>query len=133
MDLVLTRTACRPDGIFGELKDESGHLIAYTIEHSYGEGDAWAAKVPAGEYVCLRGNHELHSGPIETFEVTGVPGHQGILIHPGNTEAASEGCILVGESICAGACQMITHSRATFARLMEMQAGVDEFRLTVQG
>lgn len=43
-----------------------------------------------------------------------VPGFEGILIHPGNTAADSEGCILVGVNDVQG---MITKSKETFIRL----------------
>lgn len=43
-----------------------------------------------------------------------VPGFSGILIHPGNTNADTSGCILVGINSQPG---MVTNSVATFKRL----------------
>ncbi len=137
MNLILKRNGFLPLGIFGDLRTETGDLLAVTLEHSYEEhigADAssetrWRPKLPAGIYTCKRGQHQLHSGPIETFEVTGVPGHSGILIHPGNTEAASEGCILVGDSRKD---MTITGSRDAFQRFLNTQEGQDQFLLTVE-
>lgn len=130
MDLTLSRKQYRQDGIFGELRNHNGELVAVTCEHAYQQDDGtWAPKLPAGAtYTCQRGQHELHSGSIETFEITGVPGHTGVLIHPGNTEDASEGCVLVGEARVGNA---ITNSRAAFAKFMALEDGLDQFSLTV--
>ena len=34
-NLMLVRTACRPDGILGTLYDAEGEQLAVTLEHSY--------------------------------------------------------------------------------------------------
>jgi len=130
MNLTLTRNRFDDTGVYGELVSDDGSFSCVTLEHSYQSDDGdWLPKVPPGVYLCVRGQHQLHSGPIETFEVTGVEGHQGILIHPGNAEGDSEGCILVGE---ARVSDMITNSRVTFAKFMELQEGLDEFQLVVE-
>lgn len=46
--------------------------------------------------------------------IENVPGWPGVLIHPGNTAADSEGCILVGKNDVQG---MVTNSKATFLNL----------------
>lgn len=140
MDLILTRKDRRPDGIFSELRNQTGELLAVTLEHAYPspfpEGSGWAPKIPNGTYTCRRGQHRLHgmTEDFSTFEITGVAGHQNLLFHWGNYNKDSEGCVLVGKALAqAGASEMITNSRATFAELMELQAGLEHFTLTVQG
>lgn len=46
-----------------------------------------------------------------------VPGYDGILIHPGNTDKNTSGCILVGKNTIVG---KLTESRATFKKLYPM-------------
>jgi len=135
MNITLTRTEKNSAGIFGHFTDENGHQICVTLEHAYDDGHGgWTAKIPSGTYTCQRGQHQLHSmtSPFETFQVMNVPGHDNILIHMGNFDKDSEGCILVGQAIAgSGANEMITSSRVTFAKFMAMQNGLDSFQLTV--
>lgn len=132
MNLILTRKDYLESGIFGTLKNEAGELLAVTLEHSYPgtPGLPWLPKLPYGTYVCKRGQHQLHSGPIETFEITGVPGHSGILFHCGNREDASEGCVLLGLMREGDA---ILSSREAFRGFLAAQAGLDSFTVTVCG
>lgn len=46
-----------------------------------------------------------------------VPGYQGVLIHPGNTDADSEGCILVGKNDVKG---KVTKSKDYFLQLYKI-------------
>jgi hypothetical protein len=135
MDLTLTRTDFRSDGIFGFLHTDSGFEVARTLEHAYLKGAEWLPKIPPGRYACVRGPHRLAGmkSDFETFEVKGVTGHWGLLFHWGNFAKDSSGCVLLGRAIGRlGSVQMITDSRATFAAFMRLQAGVDEFTLTVE-
>jgi hypothetical protein len=146
MDLVLHRTAFKATGIYGEIeaKDTQKKLF-FTLEHSYpvatvtdvninektvtAETTGWEAKIPKGTYTCVRGQHQLHHGlPFETFMVTGVPGHEGILFHVGNYNRDSEGCILIGkEPIPDG----VGKSGDAFREFIELQRGCDSFVLGV--
>jgi|GEM_PF-3477331 len=135
MNVTLQRRLYHIDGIISDATDtDTGRAVATTLEHSY---PGLTPKVPAGEYTCVRGTHQLHNGvPFETFEVTGVDGHSGILFHQGNFNDDSEGCILVGRSLAQGEhngepCAMITESKTTFFLFMQDQKDVDEFTLTV--
>ncbi len=140
MDLKLVRIRKASDGVFSELFDENGHKLASCIEHAYPNGDGkpqlWGPKLPPGRYVCNRGMHRLHGmqSDFETFEITGVPGHTNILFHPGNTQADSEGCVLVGRDFCRSTPtgpQIINCSRITFDALMVLQVGQQQFSLEV--
>lgn len=143
MNLVLKRLQSGPDGIFSDLLDEDGTLVAQTLEHAFNAaapGYLYQPKLPYGEFKCVRGTHKLHDMvPFWTFEVTGVPGHTGILFHIGNYNADSDGCILLGNHVIATEgpeadskiVKMITESKKAFAKFMALQEGVDEFTLTV--
>lgn len=132
MNMGLKRSRAVLYGVFGTLFDESGAFLAVTLEHSYPQKDgSFLPKIPAGTYVCKRGEHRLEgmNQPFMTFEVTGVAGHSNLLFHWGNYNNDSEGCILLGTD---AENTMITESRAAFARFMALQEGVDLFTLTVE-
>ena len=133
-DLILTRTEFRSDGIFGVLTDSAGSVVAHTLEHAYDDGSGgWAPKITEGEHTCVRGTHALHNGvPFETFEITGVPGHSGLLFHAGNFDADSEGCVLLGmEEVFYTSGKMVNRSREAFNKFLQLQVGQDTFSLTV--
>lgn len=125
MDLKLVRKEKKDTGIFSEIQDMLGKKFFSTCEHSY-DGQP---KIPNGVFKCVRGDHVLHSGPINTFEVTGVEGHHGLLFHSGNTEKDSEGCILVGMS---RENDSVISSRTALHEFLVLQNGEDEFQLTVE-
>jgi hypothetical protein len=136
MDLKLTRPpgSFKSYGIFGFLSDMIDNLICVTLEHAYAgsnEPITFIPKLPPGVYTCVRGMHQLAgmNQPFETFEITGVPGHSGILFHVGNTNDDSECCVLLGTSVSG---TMITFSRNAFNKFMALQAGVDSFALVVE-
>jgi hypothetical protein len=140
MNLKLNRTAAREDGIFGVLLDDAGHTVAFTLERAYPDGSGWAAKVASGVYICVR--HPPNRLPYTTFMLTNVPPFQGqpvdgILIHIGNYNKDSIGCILLGESVAGIPSQlgadMLINSKKTFQSFMNLQNGIDEFTLTVTG
>lgn len=124
MNLELRRKQYGATGVFGLM----GDLV--TLEHAYPEGLGFRAKIPVGIYECIRGQHCLHgmSESFETFEVTGVPQHTGILFHWGNWNRDSEGCILLGEAQVG---DMVTYSRRAFLKFMDLQRDSKAFKLTV--
>lgn len=138
MKLRLVRRNFRSDGVFGELTDMNDNHICFTLEHAYADPSAkygYKAKVPPGSYKCVKGMHKLKADAeaFETFEVTGVNGHWGILFHIGNYNEDSEGCILIGEGLgnrYKGGV-MLTHSKKAFVNLMALLKEVDEFELVV--
>ena len=78
--------------------------------------------IPAGEYRVRmdirsprfgsRPQYRKYGGRLPRLE--GVPGFEGILIHPGNTAEDTAGCILVGENKLVG---RLTNSLITFDKL----------------
>lgn len=125
MNLTIKRNEIVSNGAFGEIPE----LELVTLEHTYSVGSGFAPKLPPGTYICVRGIHSLLAHPqFETFEITGVPGHSGILFHRGNDENDSEGCVLQG---MARQGDLIIQSRDAFAKFMNAQEGVMEFQLLV--
>lgn len=136
MDLILSRKIYGESGIFGEISTPGGVFLFHSLEHAYGTNGDFAPKIPSGEYTCKRGEHQLkHGGPFETFMVMNVPDCTGILVHQGNYNENSEGCILIGKAIGLklGANEkMLTYSKQAFEEFMTMEKECDEFKLTVE-
>lgn len=143
MNVKLLRTDYNEFGIFGELSDESGNKFAVTLEHAYPETKAlpkefilYSPKIAAGTYICKR--HAPNRLPYETFELQNVPNFQdhhvdGVLIHIGNYNKDSIGCILLGKSkLKLDRGMMITGSKETFQKFMDLQKDVSEFTLTIE-
>lgn len=135
---TLKYTAYRPDGIFGEFYFEGDALpFMVTLSHAYEQPDgSWKPIVMPGTYHCVKGKHALANGvPFETFEITGVEGHSGLLFHPGNFDRDSHGCTLVGEHeiIQADGQRMITNSVIAFHRWLERIGADVTFDLQVIG
>lgn len=124
-------------GIFGELSfvDQSPLRYAFTLEHAFAVGDKFLPIIPEGIYNCVRGWHALKNGiSFETFEVSGVEGHKGLLFHAGNFNDDSHGCILLGREIIDSSAggKMIGNSKVTFENFMRRLSDVDEFTFTVE-
>jgi hypothetical protein len=136
MSWLLSRTDYRADGIFGELYDDSEEFCV-TLEHAYVQPDgSYEPKLPNGTYTCVRGTHTLEhwnkGQPFEAFEVTGVPGHTGILFHVGNKNADSDGCILIAQKLIQTApFWIIQSSLVMFEKFMTEMEGINEFELVV--
>lgn len=128
--ITLTRVEYSSKGIFGMLEDDKESFLLNTLERAYESGqNTFIPKVPRGTYTCVRGDHKLLTLlPFETFEVTGVIDHSGILFHPGNKETDSEGCILLGLFRNG---DVILSSRAAFYEFMKALDGINTFTLEV--
>ncbi len=135
--MKLTRLEYRQDGIFGQLQSDDGSFRCQTLEHAYFENGSYTPKVAAGIYTCVRGEHELlgMTTTFTTFELQNVPPFQGkpvtgILIHWGNYNKDSEGCILVG--LRNQDDKMILDSKIAFEAFMAALDGQDQFTLIVE-
>jgi len=130
MNLNLIRKSYNPWGVIGELQNDAGDILFVTLEHGYPQEDgSVTAKLNAGTHNCVLGTHQLSNGiPFKTYEIQDVPGCTGILLHPGNYENDSHGCILLGKSLGD---QMILHSKEAFEEFMAMTNGCASFTLTV--
>jgi len=89
--------------------------------------ESWKIKgqtaIPAGTYrtQITLSNRFKKRLPI----LAGVAGFEGVRIHSGNTDADTEGCVLVGRNIAAGV-EAITESRLALQSLMEkMDAAIE--------
>jgi hypothetical protein len=92
MRVQLKRVAANQDGTFGVFIID-GVPICVTLEEEQG-GNQKDTAIPAGNYET-----ETYSGTIfkDVFILKNVPNRSAILIHWGNTEDNTAGCILVGQ------------------------------------
>lgn len=126
MTLTLTRNDFTSDGIFGTLEDDKSKLFLVTLEHSFDS----KPKLYDGVFNCVRGTHKLHNLiPFQTFEITGVVGHTGVLFHIGNYNKDSDGCVLLGIDRDG---TMITHSAIAFSKFTALLEKENSFTLVVK-
>ncbi len=97
MNLQLQRLQCGRDFTIGELKVDDV-FECWTLEDQLrppGVKVAGQTCIPAGKYVVQITFSQRFQRLLPL--VRDVPMFEGIRIHPGNTSADTEGCILVGE------------------------------------
>jgi hypothetical protein len=110
MKLEVLRFSSGEDSTSGLLFDVSNEreFLAYTLEDEYRDSKKYGeTRIPAGTYkIQFRttgGFHQkystrfydIHKGMLH---VTDVPGFEYILIHCGNTDEHTHGCLLVGDT-----------------------------------
>jgi len=109
----------------------SRSFMAYTLEDQAQSGQkvAGETRIPAGRYPLIERAHggfhrrykarwKWHLGMIE---VADVPGFSDVLIHAGNTDDDTAGCILVGDSQVQNLTErgFIGSSRVAYKRVWE--------------
>ena len=143
MNFTLQRQKPSKDGVFGTMTNDSG-FTCVTLEHAYPfslymPNSIYEPKVAAGTYICKP--HPPNRLSYMTYELQNVPDFQdkpvsGILLHIGNFNKDSIGCILIGkmiQSIGDGTLsRMITSSSPTFKQFMAILNNIPEFTLTIK-
>lgn len=129
MQLQLIRTHISIDGAFGVLQDAQDPAFAlFSLERTW--DPAQLITIPSGLFICRRSY--FHGGGYDTYEITGVVGHDRLLFHILNVEEESEGC--VGLGIRRGELRgepAILDSTVAFEAFMRHTAGRAEFALSV--
>ena len=114
MKLQVLRFSSEPDSTSGILMDVTNAMnkkfLAYTIEDEYREDKIRGeTRIPAGTYpVVLRAEGGFYSRYVKSYGeefhgagmlwIKDVPGFEWILIHKGNDESATMGCLILGNS-----------------------------------
>lgn len=103
----------------------------YTLEDQVRETKIYGeTAIPAGTYkvIISFSNHFKRDLPL----LVGVPNYEGVRIHPGNTAADTEGCLLVGMTRGVGS---VGSSRiafdALFAKIQAAWLAKEEISLTI--
>lgn len=99
MEYVLKRINSGPDGTFGEIRYK-GEVLCVTCEDPWNDNKPRISCIPKGVYKVVRHGWAKDT-PVKfkrVWELLNVPGRSAILIHAGNTQADTIGCILAGTS-----------------------------------
>lgn len=126
MNLILRRNKANAQCTIGELYGADGLLLCYTLEDVVREvpGEPVSAwKVP-GKTAIPQGRYRVTLTMSKRFSkvlplVNSVEGFEGIRIHPGNTAADTEGCILPGMAVAQGGLAVL-ESRTAFKKLYSL-------------
>jgi hypothetical protein len=111
----------------GEMLIEGEHFC-WTLEDPWKNNEPNVSCIPTGTYSIISTLSVRFSR--EMPRLIGVPGRTGILVHPGNTDRDTEGCILVGEKRLG---VDLLNSRHAFNRFVVWLSSVgNEARVTVR-
>ena len=111
---------------------DDGHWLpfALTCERAWLDNQHDVSCIPTGSYTCKRG----HFSTIfpNNFQVMDVPNRTGILIHRGNVQEHSKGCMLVAEQFeIINNESGVAASDKGFTELMFRTSGVESFNLEI--
>jgi hypothetical protein len=127
--ILLKRVAELQLGTLGVLLNDEGKPWMLTCERPWENNQHDVSCIPVGVYTCQRITSPKHG---IVFQVTNVPNRDAILIHPGNTELDSEGCILLGRQF--GVVQnlpAVLNSQDAFKEFMSYFNGENSFTLKI--
>lgn len=96
LKFTLVRKVFTDNSTIGELS-VNGVFFCYTLEDKYRQVKIdGVSAIPYGQYE-VKLEYSMHFGKILP-RLQGVPNFEGVLIHNGNTNIDTEGCILVGST-----------------------------------
>jgi hypothetical protein len=114
MDVNVKRLEFSEESTVGELSI-NGEFECYTLEDKVRPVKIKGkTAIPAGRYEVIINFSQRFQRQLPLL--LKVPDFEGVRIHPGNTAANTEGCILVGETKEEN---FVGHSRLAFDRLFE--------------
>ena len=93
---TLYRTRSDQYGTHGHIEDAVGDLLCYTIERPWLGNAHDVSCIPDSNDGYPFSPHTKSNNGQQCWIASGVPNRTGILIHTGNTEGDSEGCIIIG-------------------------------------
>jgi len=140
MKIELIRVAHTEDGTFGVLKAD-GIPFAVTVERKWAENQRGLSCIPSGVYHAVRCRDSAEYGHTDspkfgdTFVIEDVTGRSNILIHKGNIDDDTHGCVIIGEEfgLLNGKPAVLSSSKG-FANLkaLTIDRNINEFELTVR-
>lgn len=130
IDVLITRyyqDSCATLGILNIIDEE--HLPIFTLENPWKDNTSNISCIPVGAY-----DVEPYNGTKfkDVYKLLNVPDRNNVLIHWGNYERQTKGCILLGSGVDVSLNEpMITKSKITMNRFREL-VGKNDFRLTIK-
>jgi hypothetical protein len=114
MELLLIRDQCGEQCTEGQLSVDGAFecFVLEDVVRGAGEKIPGDTAIPAGRYQVIINHSNRFKRDLPLL--LNVPNFEGVRIHPGNTAADTEGCILVGRKRVPGAIQ---ESRLAFEPL----------------
>jgi hypothetical protein len=114
----------------GVLSNSEG-VICYTLENPWLDNRRNVSCIPEGEYECKPYSSAKYHN---VWELQNVQDRSKILIHAGNFEEDTRGCILIGRAIADyNGKKMITNSRHTLEKLRDIIGVKNSFTIEVVG
>jgi len=144
MELEVLRFSSEKDSTLGLLFERRGkerHFLCYTLEDEYREEKVMhETRIPAGTYeITLRttgGFNDRYSSRFGDIHkgmlwVRDIPGFEYILIHCGNDDDDTSGCLLVGETQKSNFVGSSTNAyKKLYSKLVEVL--LDKKRITIK-
>jgi hypothetical protein len=123
-------------GVFSEFHLPSGKVL-FAAEDEWQRNASGKSCIPCGRYICTP--RRYNEGGYDAYHITGVVGRDLILIHKGNNEDDTRGCILLGNVFpawvksknSAEAKLAVGDSAGAFALFMQEMNG-ETFELVVE-
>ncbi len=132
IEFLITRICTGINGTFGvlsEITDGIAMPFALTLERQWLNNTSGISCIPDGEYLCKRVQSPKFG---DTFEICSVPGRSHILLHKGNLDDDSHGCVLVGEQFeNVNGSPGIQASKKGYDEFMAKATGINEFRIKI--
>ena len=136
--MIILERAYLPDNSATLGKWTMSGVTCYTMENPWKGNKVGESCIPEGVYrMALRESPivERTSGGEykEGWEILDVPGRSLIMVHPGNWEDDTQGCILPGKAFFwDGNGPMVTHSRNTFSKIMGFLRARNEWEIDIR-
>lgn len=126
---ILKRVVKRDDCTQGVLINRN-RAILLTMEDAWKDNQTGISCIPTGVYRCRRHTGGQHPN---TWELIDVPNRVAILIHSGNTEVDTEGCILLGSEFgVLNGKPAVRESKMALEYFMAVTHGLDAIEIDIR-
>lgn len=128
MNWTLKRISYFDDATLGVLLNPAGVPVLKTLEEVWRNNKKGVSCIPLGTYVCKPYTSPKYKN---VWHLQNVKDRSLILIHNGNTNKHTEGCILVGKAFgTLDGLHAVTQSKAAL-KWLQGTIGNKEFKLTI--